>query len=182
MLDGVAVTVRPVDWPVDASTVAAIDASFETDRIYRVERDELGFRLVETPVDPPLRKPLVSLADELADLRRLPFAAVAELDGAVVGLVAAHHEAWHNRVRVEHLYLSPPGRGRGAGRALVDAVAAYASQVGAACLWLETQNTNYGAIRFYRRVGFRLCGLDERFYDRRFPAGDEVALFFALDL
>ena len=178
----VALVVRPVDWPVDAPAIAAVDASFETDRVYRVERDELGFRLVEETVDPPLRKRLPDLDDELDDLRHLPFAAVAELDSAVVGLVAARPERWHNRVRVEHLYVSPAGRGQGVGRRLIDAALAYARDVGAACLWLETQNTNHGAIQFYRRVGFRLCGLDDRFYDPRSPARNEVALFFALDL
>jgi ribosomal protein S18 acetylase RimI-like enzyme len=178
----VAVVVRAVDWSADAPAVTAVDASFETDRVYRVEREELGFRLVDEAVDPPLRKPSSWLDDELGELRRLPFVAVAELDGRVVGLAAARHEGWHNRVRVEHLSVAPAGRGQGVGRALVEALRGYTREVGAACLWLETQNTNYGAVQFYRRVGFRLCGLDDRFYDRRSPAGGEVALFFAMDL
>jgi ribosomal protein S18 acetylase RimI-like enzyme len=32
------------------------------------------------------------------------------------------------------------------------------------CLWLETENVNYPAIGFYRRAGFRLCGLDDILY------------------
>jgi ribosomal protein S18 acetylase RimI-like enzyme len=182
MMVGVSAVVRLARWPEDAAAIAAVDASFATEWVYRVKPGELSFQLVETRVEPPLRKVLVTLGDEIEEICRLPFAAVAEDDGRVVGLVAGRHEGWHNRVRVEHLYVAPSARSRGIGRALVEAAVGYARRVGAACLWVETQNTNYGAIRFYRRVGFRLCGLDERFYDRWGPAGGEVALFFALDL
>jgi ribosomal protein S18 acetylase RimI-like enzyme len=37
------------------------------------------------------------------------------------------------------------------------------------CLWLETQNVNYPAVQFYRRMGFRLCGLDETLYRPGIP-------------
>jgi ribosomal protein S18 acetylase RimI-like enzyme len=176
------VTVRPADWSRDAAGAAGLDTAFEIDRVYRVEADGLSFRLVEERVDPPRRKTLLALDDELAAIRRLPFAAVAEADGRVVGLVAGAHEAWHNRLRLEHLYVAPDARSRRVGRALVETAVAHARAIGAGCLWLETQNTNAGAVDFYRRVGLHLCGLDTRFYDRASPAGEEVALFFALDL
>jgi len=43
---------------------------------------------------------------------------------------------------------------------------------------------NYPAIQFYRRLGFRLCGLDETLYrpDDSASVPGEVALFFARDL
>jgi ribosomal protein S18 acetylase RimI-like enzyme len=47
---------------------------------------------------------------------------------------------------------------------------------------VETQNTNYPAIQFYQRYGFKLCGLDERLYDPATQSIEETALFFALDL
>lgn len=52
------------------------------------------------------------------------------------------------------------------------------------CLWLETQNINYAAIQFYRRMGFRLCGLDETLYRPGVPGllPGEVAVYFACDL
>jgi ribosomal protein S18 acetylase RimI-like enzyme len=61
-------------------------------------------------------------------------------------------------------------------------VVAYARHAGARCVWLETRNVNYPAVRFYRRPGFRRCGLDERLYDRATPGREEIALFLALDL
>jgi ribosomal protein S18 acetylase RimI-like enzyme len=61
----------------------------------------------------------------------------------------------------------------------MDSVVAFAVAEGSRCVWLETQASNYPAIQFYRRLGFGLCGLDERFYG---PASPDTALFFARDL
>ena len=78
--------------------------------------------------------------------------------------------------------VAPQHRGGGLGRALLNAVVALAHSTGARCVWLETQNINYAAIQFYRRAGFRLCGLDESLYDPQSPVGGEVALFFVREL
>ena len=45
----------------------------------------------------------------------------------------------------------------------------------------ETQNVNHSAVQFYLAAGFRLCGLDDSFYDPVEHPG-EVALFFARNL
>jgi len=61
---------------------------------------------------------------------------------------------------------------------LIDNVVQAAHQRHAGCLWLETQNINYGAIQFYQRVGFTWCGLDLALYDSHGLAAGETALFF----
>jgi ribosomal protein S18 acetylase RimI-like enzyme len=73
----------------------------------------------------------------------------------------------------------------GAGRALLRALDERArSEQSLRCLWVETQNVSYPAIQFYRRLGFRLCGLDVTLYrpDDPLLLPGEVALFFACDL
>ena len=80
-----------------------------------------------------------------------------------------------------HLYVDRRQRGRGVGRALLDEVVARARDAGMRALWLETQNVNVPAIRFYRRLGFRLAGLDDSLYDPADVPG-EVALFFTREL
>lgn len=62
-------------------------------------------------------------------------------------------------------------RRRGIGRALMDSVVAFAGQVAARCVWLETQDVNYPAVRFYRRLGVRLCRVDQWLYDPASPDG-----------
>jgi ribosomal protein S18 acetylase RimI-like enzyme len=179
LADGGRVTIRPIRWAEDGASVAALDASFTTDRVYRVVRGRHSFGLVSEPVVPPLVK-AGGLAAEVDRLRGLPYVVVAEEANELVGVAAASLSAWNRRAQLDGLYVAPAARRRGAGRALVDAVVAYARAAGARCLWLETQNTNYPAVRFYERVGFRLCGFDDSFYDGAFA--HEAALFFALDL
>jgi ribosomal protein S18 acetylase RimI-like enzyme len=69
----------------------------------------------------------------------------------------------------------------GVGGALLEAMRDHAHALGAPCLWVETQNVNAPAIRFYRRHGFACCGLDTTLYDPRQLRG-ETAVFLALAL
>ncbi len=173
--------IRSARWPDDISLPARLDTSFATDRIYRVIRDEFGFRLAGEKVDPPLHKDHSSAADD-DTLREMDCAIVAERDGELVGFAAAEHETWNRRLIVRHLYVAARHRGGGIGRALLDHLDIFARSAGARCLWLETQNTNYPAIQFYQHVGFRLCGLDESLYDPAGPGRNEIALFFVREL
>jgi ribosomal protein S18 acetylase RimI-like enzyme len=173
---------RPPRWPDDEGQLAALDTSFVTDRVYRVRHGPLSFMLVEEAVAPPLRKTYPVLRPDAGRLRGLGHVVVAEEEGVLVGLVAAGFSAWNRRVEVEDLYVTPAARGRGIGRALLRSAVAYARAVGARCVWLETQPSNYAAVQFYQRVGFRLCGLDARLYDPGPRGQAEAALLFALDL
>jgi ribosomal protein S18 acetylase RimI-like enzyme len=177
-------TVRPLRWPDDRPGIESLDTSFVTDRIYRLRRDDLAFALEAATVAPPLRKGYRLDAAAVERLSRMEHVAVAEADGALVGLAAASYATWNRRVPVEHCYVAPGARRRGVGRALMASVVDFARHRGARCVWLETQAENYPAVRFYRRLGFRFCGLDESLYDpRSLPAGaPDTALFFALDL
>jgi len=69
--------------------------------------------------------------------------------------------------------------GRKPGTRLLNLVDDFARDAGARCLWLETQNVNASAVRFYLGAGFALCGLDTSLYDPDGSAGGELALFFA---
>jgi ribosomal protein S18 acetylase RimI-like enzyme len=166
--------VRVARWPEDEARIAKVDTSFSTDRVYRVAHDGLGFQLREEKIEPSLTKtyavPRLRPSDRLF---------VAEDGGEVVGF--AEVESWNGRGTITHLYLSPSHRGRGIGAALVEALAERARRDDVRCLWLETQNVNYAAVQFYRRMGFALCGLDTTLYDPASLPG-EVALFFARGL
>jgi GNAT superfamily N-acetyltransferase len=172
------IALRPLRWPDDRTSVLALDTSFATDRVYRLGRARRSLTLEEVPVAPPLRKsyPLAEQADELP---ALSWASVAVEGDAVVGLAAVGIEEWNRRALLRHLYVAPAARGRGVGRALVEAAAGEARRRGARCLWAETQTVNPGAVRFYERAGFAWCGADASLYDPRDVAAGEVALFFS---
>ncbi|MSR83028.1 MAG: GNAT family N-acetyltransferase [Candidatus Latescibacteria bacterium] len=173
--------IRPFRAGEAPAPLAALYTSFTTDRIYRMQRTTLSFVLEEEVVDPPFCKtyPLDNLETELKDMDQN---LVAELGPELVGFTGVKYEAWNRRMGVGHLYVAPQHRGKGIGRGLIESAVNYARTTEARCLWLETQNTNYPAIQFYRRAGFRLCGLDESLYDPLGLGRGEVALFFARDL
>lgn len=169
--------IRPLQLPDDEPALLALDTSFTTDRIYRVEARQLGFELVEEQLDAPLTKsfPL----DE-------PFiwdrALVAEEAGQIVGFMALDFASWNRRAVIEHLYVAPGQRRRGLGGQLLAEAERAARAAGMRCLWLETNNLNHPGVQFYQRLGFSLCGLDLSLYDPAGPAGDEVALYFVRPL
>jgi ribosomal protein S18 acetylase RimI-like enzyme len=171
------VIVRPLRWAEDAVSLARIDTSYSTDRVYRFARERTGFGFA---------LPLLTRRT-LTKSYRLPAedpgegAYVADLGGEIAGFAQVEPPGWNGRASIPHLYVSAPRRGSGLGAALLDALAAHARAAGARCLWLETQNVNYPAIHFYLANGFRLCGLDESFYDPVEQPG-EIALFFAREL
>jgi len=168
--------VRAASWDDDAERISRIDATYSSDRVLRIDAQDLAFSLHEEAADPPVARSHV--LDEFGESDAL---FVAEVEGDVVGVGGVRLSSWNRRATVTGLYVSGAFRGRGVGTALVEALADWARAIDAHCLWLETQNVNYPAVEFYRRAGFRLCGLDDRFYDPRVNSGD-VALFFARDL
>ena len=175
-------TIRPAQWPDDLARLAGLDSSFTTDRIYRVDRDEWGFAVTEERVDPPLHKVYGSIDHLEPRIQEADFAVVAEQEGGLVGVAAVKYEPWNRRVEVWHVYVAPAARRSGLGTALPNETEAFARSAGARCIWVETQNINYPAIQCYRRAGFRLCGLDEAFYDPKGPGRNEIALFFVREL
>ena len=91
-------------------------------------------------------------------------------------------EAWNRRAVLQHLYVTREARRIGVGNALVTAAMEAARDRNARCVWVETQTVNYGAVRFYRSMGFAWCGFATSLYDPGDVGVDEVALFFSRDL
>jgi ribosomal protein S18 acetylase RimI-like enzyme len=174
------VIVRVAETQHDLDGISKIDRTYSTDRIYRVRRDELGFWLDEELVSPPVHKTYSDPSPELSD-RLLVVTAGAE----VVGYGELRFNSWNDRAEIQGLTVSGNFRGQGVGRLLIQGLDERARQERSArCLWLETQNINYPAVQFYRRLGFRLCGLDETLY-RPGMSGlvpGEVATYFSRDL
>jgi ribosomal protein S18 acetylase RimI-like enzyme len=175
------VSLRPLRWPNDRAALCALDVSFTTDRIYQVVATERSFVLEETVIAPPLHK-VYTFDDDMDSLPAFTYIVVAEIAAAVVGVATLRVDAWNRRAVLGHLLIDAPYRGRGIGRALIADVVQAAQERQARCLWLETQNNNYGAIQFYQRLGFRCCGLDMALYDSDGSAAGETAVFFVRDL
>lgn len=83
-------------------------------------------------------------------------ALVAELDGRAVGLVHfiyhAHNWRPDHVCYLQDLYAAPEARGRGVGRALIEAVYARADAEGRPTVYWLTQTDNHTARALYDRV------------------------------
>jgi ribosomal protein S18 acetylase RimI-like enzyme len=102
---------------------------------------------------------------------------VAEEGGEMVGYaMLVHGEPYDADVRavVHHrpttelskIYVLPSAQGSGVARGLLDAALEVAREIGAAGMWLGTNQANHRAQRFYEKTGF------ERIGTRRFHVGD----------
>jgi ribosomal protein S18 acetylase RimI-like enzyme len=168
-------TYRPVCLPEDVPALMRLDTSFTTDRIYQVEGDGLGFRLIEQKLDQPLVKDF-PLEGELDEDRMWDYGMVAEADGEIVGFGALRLEAWNRRAAIWHLYIAPEYRKQGVGKELLQHLETHAAN-SSRCLWLETSSVNYPGVQAYLRLGFHLVGLDTTLYDGEYA--HETALYFA---
>jgi ribosomal protein S18 acetylase RimI-like enzyme len=104
------------------------------------------------------RRPDAQWEAQLAQSARSDSAltAVAERDGEAVGFV--HAQVYPGEPRIAELFgmwVAPAARRTGAGRALVDAIAAWARSRGAARLVLNVTLGNLAAERLYERAGLR---------------------------
>ena len=89
---------------------------------------------------------------------------VLEDDGQVVGHASANSRA--TGVISLGMAILPEARGRGGGRALVEAIIEYARAAGAHKVDLEVWTDNARAIRLYAGMGFEVEGLRRDHYRR----------------
>jgi GNAT superfamily N-acetyltransferase len=174
------IALRPLRWPDDRASLLALDTSFETDRIFHLQLTDHGAKLDEAAVEPPFHKSY-SLVDAVNLIASHDWVTIAEYDHAVAGVAAMTIEAWNRRAVLHHLYVTREARRIGVGQALVTAAIEAARDRNARCVWVETQTVNYGAVQFYRSMGFEWCGCDTSLYDPSDVGVDEVALFFSRD-
>jgi len=185
--------------PGDAAALHALDASFETDRIYVLRiRNRLiphssdtidtapsspsasfAFELIETAVDPPIyknyRETLPTVADIETELRNAEGGYVALADNTIAGGILLHVEEWRSVARIEDIIVGHQYRRYGIGSLLLTCAADWARRRGCWAVVLETQNINYPAIQFYLRNGFDIWSIQRHFYPPG-PAAHEVAL------
>ena len=83
--------------------------------------------------------------------------------GRLVAFAISEAILWNRSLRVWEFQVMQGYRRKGIGRALMNQVVAKAIQDHVRVVFLETQNTNVNAIRFYRRMGFALDALDLSF-------------------
>lgn len=175
-MSDIAVTTSTSLDAAQALAVRDLAGAFDTGTVYRVDASDLSFVLSEQRVDPPLHKqypqPDVSAGEIRWDLVLL-----ASSHEVTVGMAATTFSGWNRRQVLDELHVAQEWRRQGVARRLVAAVFEEARRNRAREVWVETQNVNVPAIHAYRRLGFRVTGLDTTLYDG--PADVEVAVFMS---
>jgi ribosomal protein S18 acetylase RimI-like enzyme len=98
-------------------------------------------------------------------------------EGQMIGLALCQSLHWNRSFQVWEFHVKQEYQHHGIGRALMEQVFAKAREEGARVVFLETQNTNVPAIRFYQAMGFLLDALDLSFYTNHDAEDGEVAFF-----
>lgn len=156
---------------------------YSTDVIYSVSSLEFGgsfeFTLREKRLS--YTKTWETDSDDLDELNIIieqdtSFGAFA--DGELQGWIICEHRTWNNSFYIENILVNEQYRRQGLGIMLIKNALKEARRLNCRVIELETQNTNYPAIQFYRRMGFNITGVNTRLYDN----SEEIALFMTLDV
>ena len=100
----------------------------------------------------------------------------------LVGLIIAEGHRWNRSLSVHEFHVAETHRNQGISKRLMECVAEKASRAGFRIIVCETQNTNPTAINVYRKLGFRVEGIDISFYSNHdYPEG-EIAVFMKRQL
>ena len=99
------------------------------------------------------------------------------IQGRLVAFAICQAMKWNNSLQIWEFQVMQEYRRRGLGRALMQHVVDQAIRDHFRIVYLETQNTNVKAIRFYRKMGFSLDALDLSYYTNHDVEDGEIAFF-----
>lgn len=170
-------TLRNRRWPEDREHILSIDTSFSTGKIYQVVVNDNSFTLIERTISTPFCK-VFDLGPEVDNFPNFDDVLIAEYHTRPVGVAVLNYDVDNRRAILQHIHIDARHRRLGIGNALMEASMTRAKEYQARCIWLETQDVNYGAIQFYKKAGFKFCGLDLSLDERTEAEIQENAIFF----
>lgn len=120
-------------------------------------------------------------SDDIAELNEIikqghSFGAFQEDE--LVGWLIAEFREWNNSYYIENILIDEKFRGQDIGKQLIKMANREARNLKCRIVELETQNTNYSAIKFYQRAGFNFTGINTKLYNN----STETALYMSFDV
>ncbi|WP_267401552.1 MULTISPECIES: GNAT family N-acetyltransferase [unclassified Chryseobacterium] len=156
---------------------------YETDKIYVVSAIEIGtsFEFSLREKNQHYRKVWKTNSDDIDDLNEIiekghSFGAYHENE--LIGWIICDFRAWNNSLFIENMLISEKFRGQNIGRLFIKNINREARDLNCRIVELETQNTNYPAIKFYKKAGFQITGINTKLYNNSL----ETALFMSYDV
>jgi ribosomal protein S18 acetylase RimI-like enzyme len=159
-------------------------SGYTSEEKYLVQKTEDGRGVQITLELAPLERPFVKRFGQDRELEGHYDEVLAQglslgaYDGSrLVGLAIAEERQWNKTLWLWELHVVADYQGQGIGIKLVHGLVKLAQQRGCRVIACETQNTNVPAIRFYRKLGFEIDGIDLSYYTNSDITDYEVALF-----
>ncbi|HAF98773.1 MAG TPA: GNAT family N-acetyltransferase [Paenibacillus lactis] len=154
------------------------NAKYKVTKIENEERTTIDIQLVE--LEAPYHKEYTDSEDDLelySKIVPMGYSLGAYIGTRLIGVVIAEEIKWNNTVLIWHFQVSEDCRRMHVGKQLMDELVRLAEGNGIRAINLETQNTNVNAIRFYRKCGFEIEGIDLSHYTNDDVVDGEVAIF-----
>ncbi len=95
----------------------------------------------------------------------------------LIGFVIAEARLWNHSLWVYEFHVADTHRNLGIGKSLMQEATEKAKRKGLRTIVCETQNTNATAILVYRKLGFRMEGIDISYYSNTDYPDSEIAIF-----
>ncbi|MHC0039412.1 GNAT family N-acetyltransferase [Pseudoneobacillus sp. C159] len=89
---------------------------------------------------------------------------IAESQDIEVGFLSLYHEKWNNVLRIWDIHVEKSMQAKGIGSRLIELAKKRGREIGVRAMVLETQTSNFPAINFYKKHGFKLTGFDRLSY------------------
>jgi ribosomal protein S18 acetylase RimI-like enzyme len=175
---------------LDRESISRIITGYATTEQYKISYSESEtntlFALELVTLDKPYVKHYDHMDEEefaeYQDILQEGFSLGAYLDNLLIGIALVTMQSWNNALRVQEFHVMEGQRGTGIGRLLMNAVFEKGRAANFRIVTCETQHTNVPAIRFYRRMGFKLEAIDLSLYTNHDFPDSEVAVFMKYKL
>lgn len=95
----------------------------------------------------------------------------------LVGFAIAEARSWNQSLWVYEFHVAETHRNLGIGKRLMECAAKKAKEAELRTIVCETQNTNAAAIEVYRKLGFKIEGVDISYYSNADYPDGEIAVF-----
>lgn len=186
------ITIRPLQLR-DIERHRPIPSGYVTDRVFRLSESEgseaYRWELREEALPAPrhVHYDNGSLRELISTYEDGSPPSSWQLTGAfsgsdLTGFALWRSVEWNRTLWVMDIRVRAEGRRQGVGSALLAAVRGRGRSLGLRGIAVETQISNVPAIRFYRKHGFHLAGLNDSLYSNHDLHDQNVALFLFLPL
>lgn len=117
-----------------------------------------SFSLMEEKFEIPFEK---NLEEDIFDAHKIGSEVyVSEINGEECGIMVIQHMEWNNTLLIHDLYIDAQFKRKGIGSTLIEIAKKRARELEVRMITLETQTSNYPAIKFYLKNGFHLIGFN----------------------